>query len=89
MEEQLKNITLNDDPRVDAEMKAEIKKYINNTNIDQLINMNRNDDEFGEINDRYKKNNSYTDEDNDALVDAYKSIYEKIKTGFYDNLYGE
>lgn len=89
MNEQLDNIKLSADPAEDAKMKATIKNYVNNTDVDQLINMNKNDDEFGDINDRYKKNNSYTVEDNDALENAYKSIYEKITSGFYDNLYGE
>ena len=89
MEIQLDKLTLNDDPTKDAKMKSEIRAYINNTSVDQLINMNRNDDDFSEINDRYKKNEAYNAEDDDALVSAYQNIYSKIKTGVYDNVYGE
>lgn len=89
MEIQLDKLTLSDDPNKDAKMKSEIRAYINNTSVDQLINMNRNDDDFSEINDRYKKNEAYNAEDDDALVSAYQNIYSKIKTGVYDNVYGE
>ena len=89
MNSQLDKLQLSSDPAQDAKMKSTIKNYIGNTKIDQLISMNKNDDDFGEINDRYKKNEAYNAEDDDALVASYKNIYDKIKSGTYDSLYGE
>lgn len=61
----------------DAENRALMQK-LQQIDINQLIKMNREDEDFAEILDRYKKHGTYTDVDQKTIQDAYRNIYDKL-----------
>lgn len=67
----------------DAENR-ELMRKLRSMDIDELIKMNREDEDFAEILDRYKKHGTYTDVDQKTIQDAYRNIFEKL-----DNLVEE
>lgn len=87
MDDQLDKITLSDDPIEDAKMKRELKSKIRKVDIDTLIKINREEDDFADILDRYKNKDEYVVEDLAPIEKAYRSLYKNINT--YIKVYGE
>ena len=78
MDDQLERIKLSDYPIEDARMKRELKEKIRGMDVDTLIKINSEEDDFAEIMDRYKHKDEYVVEDLGVLEKAYRSIYRNI-----------
>lgn len=87
MDDQLEKITLSNDPIEDAKMKRELREKLRNMDVDTLIKMNREEDDFADILDRYKNKDEYVVEDLAPIEKAYRSLYKNIDT--YIKVYGE
>lgn len=61
-------------PDQNDELLAKLKMV----DIDTLIKMNRDDEDFSEILDRYKGKDQYNKEDKEAVKKAWQDIYNKI-----------
>ena len=76
--DQLDRIKLSDDPLEDEMMKRDFKRKMDSIDVDALIKMNRQEDDFAEIMDRYKGKDEYVSEDIEPLQSAYRSIYKNL-----------
>lgn len=76
--DQLDRVKLSDDPAQDQMMKRDFKRKMESIDVDSLIKMNRQEDDFAEILDRYKGKDEYVNEDIEPLQEAYRSIYKNI-----------
>lgn len=85
LDDQLDKITLSDDPAEDARMKRELREKIRGLSVDTLIKINKEEDDFADILDRYKNKDEYVKEDLNVLEDSYKKLYQNIDT--YINVY--
>ena len=68
-------------PEQNEELLAKIKKV----DIETLIKMNRDDEDFSEILDRYKGKDQYNAQDKKAVQDAWADIYKKIDSIIDEN----
>lgn len=86
MDDQLDKIKLSSDSNKDAQMKKELREKIHRMDVDTLIKINREEEDFADILDRYKNKDEYVVEDLAPIEKAYKSLYKNIDN--YVNVYG-
>ena len=70
IKEQIKMSNLNE------EQQAELINKVNHTDVDVLIEINKNEEDFADVMDRYKKKNEYNAFDAKTFQDTYQNIYE-------------
>lgn len=71
---------------LDERKQKEILEKLKKVDINTLIRMNRNDEDFADVMDRYKGRNDYNEYDKKVLKNTYENIYNRLDDIIAENM---